>query len=85
MLTEESIFKEEWPKHDPDLAKESEVEFVIQVNGKVRDKMQLPADISEEEAISKAEQSKKIKKHLSGKQVVKKIFVPGKLLNIVIR
>ncbi|PIS42431.1 MAG: leucine--tRNA ligase [Candidatus Kerfeldbacteria bacterium CG08_land_8_20_14_0_20_40_16] len=81
----ESIFKEEWPKHDPDLAKESEVEFVIQVNGKVRDKMQLPADISEEEAISKAEQSKKIKKHLSGKQVVKKIFVPGKLLNIVIR
>ncbi|PIY97053.1 MAG: hypothetical protein COY66_01460 [Candidatus Kerfeldbacteria bacterium CG_4_10_14_0_8_um_filter_42_10] len=81
----ESIFKEKWPQYDPNLAKESEIEFVIQVNGKVRDRMQLPADISEKEAIKKAEQSEKIKKYLDRRQVVKKIFVKGKLLNIVVK
>lgn len=81
----ESIFKEKWPEYDPKLAKESEIEFVIQVNGKVRDKMKLSVDVSEEEAIRQAEQSEKIKKNISGKKVVKKIFVPGKLLNIVVK
>ncbi len=78
-----SIFIEEWPEYDPALVKEETIELVVQVNGKVRDKLSVSADISEEEAKRNALASEKIKKWLQGKELKKMIFVKGKLVNIV--
>jgi leucyl-tRNA synthetase len=80
----ESIFKESWPKYDSKLIKDEEIELVIQVNGKVRDKIKASADISEEEAKKVALESEKIKTHISGKEIRKIIFIKGRLINIVI-
>lgn len=79
----QSIFKEKWPAYDPRLVKDEEIEFVVQVNGKVRDRMKLPADISEDEAREKALNSEKVKKFLKG-EPKKVIFVKGKLINFVV-
>ncbi|MDZ7799035.1 MAG: class I tRNA ligase family protein [Patescibacteria group bacterium] len=79
----DSIFKEKWPSYDKSKIKEEEIEFVIQVNGKVRDKIQASPDISEKEAREKALASKKVKKFLKD-EPKKVIFVKGKLINLVI-
>jgi len=78
-----SIFEERWPKYDPEKARALEVELVIQVNGKLRDKVRVSADISEDEAKAISQDSKKVKKYISGKKIKKIFFVPGKLINIV--
>lgn len=78
----ESIFKNPWPIYDPKLAKAVEIELVIQVNGKLRDKIKVSADITEDEAKAISQDSEKVKKHISGK-IKKIIFVKGKLINIV--
>lgn len=80
----ESIFKEKWPKYDPKLVKDEEIELVIQVNGKVRDRIKASADISEEEAKNFALNSEKVKNYIAGKVIKKAIFVKGKLINIVV-
>jgi len=82
---QESIFRSDWPAYDEKLAQEDTVELVVQVNGKVRDKMEVAADIAEEEAKQKAMESEAVKKWTQDKEVVKVIFVPGKLVNIVVR
>jgi leucyl-tRNA synthetase len=78
-----SIFKQPWPKYDEALAKDDEFELVIQVNGKVRDKIMASAGISESDATSLALASEKIKPWLAGKPPRKIIFT-GKLISIVI-
>ncbi len=80
----ESIFKEKWPEYDESLIQEEEIELVVQVNGKLRDRIKVPADISEEEAIEKAKGSEKVKQFIGDKEIRKVIFVKGKLINIVI-
>jgi len=80
----ESIFKENWPEYDQRLIKDEEIELVIQVSGKVRDRITVPSDISEEEAVKLAKNSEKIKQYTEGKEVKKVIFVKGRLINIVI-
>jgi leucyl-tRNA synthetase len=55
------------------------------VNGKLRDRIQVPVDISEEEAKGLALASEKVKAHLEGKQVLRVIYVPGRLVNVVVR
>lgn len=80
----ESVFNEEWPKCDENLIKDEEIEMIIQVNGKVRDKMKMSADISEDEAKQKALSSEKAQAHFNGKQSKKIIFVKGRLVNIVV-
>ena len=82
--SKQSIFKEEWPKYNPELVKDKNINLVIQVNGKVRDTVRVSADISEKEAEKVALASEKIKKWLDGKKVKKVFFVKGKLVNIVI-
>ncbi len=79
----QSIFLEKWPEYDKKLIKEEEFELVIQINGKVRDKIKVRIDISEEEAKEIAKNREKIKKYLSGKEIKKVIFVPKKLINFV--
>ncbi len=79
-----SIFLESWPKFNPKLIKDDEIELVIQVNGKLRDRIRVPAEISEDEAKDLAMKSENAKKFTSGKEIRKIVFVPGKLLNIVV-
>ncbi len=78
-----SVHLQRWPSWDPELAKEEEITLVVQVNGKVRDRVQAPAGISEGEARKLALASPIVKRHLEGQQVRRVIYVPGKLVNIV--
>jgi len=80
----ESIFKAAWPKYDPELLIEKEVELVIQVNGKIRSKIQAPRAISEDELKKLVLKDDKLAVWLQGKQLKKFILVPQKLVNIVI-
>jgi leucyl-tRNA synthetase len=82
----ESIFKaKNWPEYDPELARDDVIEMVIQVNGKVREKIEVDAEISEKEIKKIAEESEAIKKWTTGKKIIKQIFIKGKLLNIVVK
>jgi len=80
----ESISKEKWPEVDEQKARVQEVQLIIQVNGKVRDKIKVSADITEQMAEKKAKESDKISKYLEGHDVKNVIFVPGRLINFVI-
>jgi leucyl-tRNA synthetase len=81
---EKSIFIEKWPKYDSRKIKEETFELVIQVNGKIRATVSAPIDIKEEDAKELALSQERIKSFLSGKPPRKIIFVPGRLINIVI-
>jgi leucyl-tRNA synthetase len=81
----DSICSQPWPKYDAELAKESELTIAIQVNGKLRDTITVPADAKEELVKEKAQASEKVWSFLEGKQVVKQIYIPQKLLNIVVK
>ena len=86
LLGEKSnLLRAEWPKFDPALAKEEEIEIPVQVNGKLRSKIVVPADAGEELVLERALADEKIAAATRGKQIVKKIFVPGKLVSIVVR
>ncbi|MDP2934730.1 MAG: class I tRNA ligase family protein, partial [bacterium] len=79
-----SIFKEKWPEYDERLLKKDTIELVIQINGKVRDKIEVSAEISKEEAEKLALNSGKIKTWLNNQKPKVVIFVKGKLINIVV-
>lgn len=72
-----------WPAYDEAALVRSEIEFIIQVNDKLRDRLMLSKDADEETAKAAAFESAKVKEHTDGKTIRKIIFVPGKLLNIV--
>ncbi len=80
----ESVFKQKWPEYDKKLARDETIELVLQINGKVRDKIEVAADISTKEAEKLARESAKIKKWTKGKKIVKVIFVKGRLVNVVV-
>jgi leucyl-tRNA synthetase len=73
-----------WPTFDAELARETEVEIVVQVNGRVRGKLKVPAGMPEEKVIPLAKAEPSVASHLNGKRVVKQIFVPDKLVNLVV-
>ena len=75
--------EQRWPKYDEDLVKEKNISFIIQINGKVRDRIEVAGGVSQKEAEKIVMKSAKIKPWLKGKTVVKIIFVPDKLINIV--
>ncbi len=79
-----SIFLQKWPEYDLKLIKDEEIDLVIQVNGRARDIIKINAGIPEKEALRAALASEKVKKFMKGKEVKKKIFVKGKLINIVV-
>jgi leucyl-tRNA synthetase len=81
---QESIFKEKWPEYDEALMKDEEINLIIQINGKMRDKILVSVDISEEEAKKMALEQEKIKSFIGEKEIKKIIFVRGRLVNIVI-
>ncbi|HZD61043.1 MAG TPA: class I tRNA ligase family protein [Anaerolineae bacterium] len=80
---EESVHLHTWPKYDPELAKAEEVTLVVQVNGKVRDKITIAAGISEEEMKKTALASEKVIANIGDRHVKNIFVVPGKLVNIV--
>ncbi|HVI08521.1 MAG TPA: leucine--tRNA ligase [Candidatus Binatia bacterium] len=81
----ELLLKAPWPEYDAELAKEEELQIPVQVNGKLRSIIVVPADSGEQFVVERALADDKVKAAISGKQVVKKIYVPGKLLNIVVK
>lgn len=80
-----SIHNQGWPKWDEALAKEEEITLVIQVNGKLRDRITAPASITENEAKELALSTQKVMAYLKGKKIIKTVYVPGRLVNIVIK
>lgn len=78
-----SIHQQAWPKFDEEAAKEEEIELVIQLNGRLRDKITVPANISEEKAKKLALESQNIQKYLGDSAPKKIIYVSGRLVNIV--
>jgi leucyl-tRNA synthetase len=80
-----SIHNQPWPKWDEALAKEEEITLVIQVNGKLRDRIIVPASTTEVEATQIAAESTRVKPYLEGRKVMKTIYVPGRLVNLVVR
>jgi len=86
LLGEEgSLLKAPWPRYDAALAKEDQLEIPVQINGKLRSRIVVPADASEEFVVECALADEKVKAVIGGKPVVNKIYVPEKLLNIVLK
>lgn len=80
-----SIHDEEWPKWDENLAKASSITLIVQVNGKLRDKIEADETLSDDELKALALESSKVKEFTDGKTIVKTIVVPKKLVNIVVK
>ena len=83
-LGHSDLWKESWPVADPALLQRETFELVVQVNGKVRDRLQVPADLPEEELVARAKESPKVQAHLNGGEIRQTIVVPRKLVNLVI-
>jgi len=80
-----SLANETWPAYDPSLIAEAEIEIPVQVNGKLRGKIRVPADADQAAVQTAAQADPSASAHLSGKSVVKVIFIPGRLLNFVVK
>jgi len=80
-----SLAYETWPEFDEKLVVDNTFELVFSVNGKVRGKKEVAIDISEEDAVSAALKDEGVMRNVEGKEVIKKIYVPGKLVNIVVK
>ena len=79
------IFEQTWPKYDEAKTIDSEVEMPIQINGKVRTTLMIPKDAKFEDFKEVLYDNENVKKFIEGKTVVKEIFVPGKICNIVVK
>ena len=82
---EYSVHDQPWPRWDPDLAADELITLVVQVNGRLRDRIEVPASITEEEAKKAALDSQRVQPHLGDKEMARVVYVPGKLVNIVAR
>ena len=77
--------QQSWVTYDEAKCKDSQVEIAVQVNGKIRDKIVIDAESSKEDALNAAKSSERVTASVDGKQIVKEIYVPGKLVNIVVK
>jgi leucyl-tRNA synthetase len=84
-LTGGRVWERRWPEADPALLASDTVTLIVQVNGKLRDRIEAAADAPREELLRLARESEKVSRHLDGKEVVKEVVVPGKLVNLVVR
>jgi leucyl-tRNA synthetase len=84
-LTGRRVWEEPWPEADRELLAADTVALVVQLNGKLIDRLQAPADASEEEQERIARESEKLAARLDGREIVKTVVVPGKLVNFVVR
>ena len=84
-LGEGMVTEQPWPKYDESKCKDDVIEIVVQVNGKVRARLCVAADIQKDDAIALAKAEDRIAAEINGKNVVKEIYVPDKLVNIVVK
>jgi leucyl-tRNA synthetase len=80
-----NLLKAPWPKYDAALAKEDELEIPVQINGKLRSRITVPADATKDDVLDRALADEKVRSFIAGKQIVNQIYVPGKLVNIVVK
>ena len=83
-LGHERLWVHPWPEADPALLEEDTFELVVQVNGKVRDRIQVPSDLPEDELVARAKESPKVQAQLNGAEIRQTIVVPRKLVNLVV-
>ncbi|HEU4493193.1 MAG TPA: leucine--tRNA ligase [Rubrobacteraceae bacterium] len=79
-----SVHEQAWPAWDEDVIRAQEITLVVQVNGKLRDRIEVPADITEEDARELAISSERVRPHVEGKELRKSVYVPGRLVNLVV-
>ncbi|MDX6697256.1 MAG: leucyl-tRNA synthetase [Solirubrobacteraceae bacterium] len=84
-LTGRQVWTERWPEADPDLLATDSFTLVVQVNGKVRDRLEAPASATPDELKALAREADNVRAHIDGRDVVKEVVVPGKLVNLVVR
>ena len=84
-LTGTRVWEQPWPEADESLLVSDEVTLIVQVNGKRRDQLVVGADTSESEILARAREAEKVRRHLDGKEIVKEVVVPGRLVNLVVR
>jgi leucyl-tRNA synthetase len=79
------VWEQPWPEADPALLERDTYMLVVQVNGKLRDRIEVAADTAEPELVERAKSSENVQRHLDGKAIVKEIVVPGRLVNLVVK
>ncbi|MDD6644445.1 MAG: leucine--tRNA ligase [Oscillospiraceae bacterium] len=79
------VAEQSWPLFDESKCKEEQIEIVVQVNGKIKAKLMIPADAEQSEAISLAKADENVKKAVEGMNIIKEIYVKGRLINIVVK
>ena len=79
-----SVHEQPWPSWDEALIQAQEITLVVQVNGKLRDRIEVPADITEEAAKELALSSERVRPHVEGRELRKSVYVPGRLVNLVV-
>ena len=84
-LEGERVWEQPWPEADPALLERDTYMLVVQVNGKLRDRIEVESDTSEEQLLELARSSDNVQRHLDGKAIVKEIVVPGRLVNLVVK
>jgi len=83
-LGHERLWGEPWPEADPAQLERETFELVIQVNGRVRDRVEVATDASDDELVARAKESPKVQAHLNGGEIRQTIVVPRKLVNFVV-
>jgi leucyl-tRNA synthetase len=83
-LGHERLWAETWPQADPALLEHETFVLVVQVNGKVRDRLEVPVGLTEPELLARVKELPRVRAHVDGKEIRKEIVVPGKLVNLVV-
>ena len=73
-----------WPEHDESFLTEDEIEIIVQINGKMRGKCKVPADAEQDAVLAIVKEMEAVAQQLEGKSIRKEIYVPGRLVNLVV-
>ena len=84
-MTGQRVWEQPWPQADADLLRREEIQLIVQLNGKLIDRVMVPASASSEQLEAHARGSERLAARLDGGQIVKTVVVPGKLVNFVVR
>ena len=80
-----NIIDDKWPEFDESKAQDNEITIAIQVNGKLRGTILAPKDLDKDELLKLAKEEENVSKHLEGKEIIKEIVIPNKIVNLVIK
>jgi len=80
----ETLAYQAWPEHNPELLKSETIEVAVQVNGKMRGRIEIPAEATEDQVLSMARADSNVVRHLEGKELKRAIYVPGRIVNFVV-